>query len=74
MSSEVHKYIEEALEKNQNLFDAEVINFPKDNLTSEEIALILGTIRSATFKGADIEILHSLTLKLQNQFINLEKK
>ena len=31
MSSEVHKYIEEALEKNQNLFDAAVINFPKDN-------------------------------------------
>mgnify|MGYP001351253053 CR=1 FL=1 len=30
MSSEVHKYIEKALEKNQNLFDAEVINFPKD--------------------------------------------
>ena len=50
------------------------INFPKDNLTSEEIALILGTIRNATFKGVDIEILHSLTLKLQNQFINLEKE
>ena len=30
MSSEIHKYVEEALEKNQNLFDAEVINFPKD--------------------------------------------
>ena len=30
MNTEVHKYIEEALEKNQNLFDAEVINFPKD--------------------------------------------
>ena len=30
MSSEVHKYIEKAIEKNQNLFDAEVINFPKD--------------------------------------------
>ena len=30
MSSEVHKHIEEALEKNQNLFDAEVINFPKE--------------------------------------------
>ena len=30
MSSEVHKYIEKALEKNQNLFDEEVINFPKD--------------------------------------------
>jgi hypothetical protein len=31
MSSEVHKYIEKALEKNQNLFDAEVINFPSEN-------------------------------------------
>ena len=30
MSSEVHKYIEKALDKNQNLFDAKVINFPKD--------------------------------------------
>ena len=30
MSSEVHKHIEEALEKNQNLFDAEVINFPNE--------------------------------------------
>ena len=30
MSSEVHKYIEEALKKNENLFNAEVINFPND--------------------------------------------
>ena len=30
MSSEVHKYIEKALENNQNLFDTKVINFPKD--------------------------------------------
>ena len=30
MSSEVHKYIEKALEKNQNLFDTELINFPKN--------------------------------------------
>jgi len=28
MSSEVHKYIEESLEKNKNLFNAEVISFP----------------------------------------------
>ena len=28
MSSEVHKYIEDRLEKNANLFNAEVINFP----------------------------------------------
>ena len=30
MSSEIHKLFEKSLEKNQNLFDAEVINFPKD--------------------------------------------
>ena len=30
MSSEVHKYIEDRLEKNANLFNAEVINFPND--------------------------------------------
>ena len=30
MSSEVHKYIEDRLEKNANLFNAEVINIPND--------------------------------------------
>tara|TARA_B100001559_G_C16285609_1_gene522719 strand:+ start:513 stop:758 length:246 start_codon:yes stop_codon:yes gene_type:complete len=30
MSSEVHKYIEESLNKNENLFKVKVINFPKD--------------------------------------------
>ena len=30
MGSEVHKYIETALDKKQNLFHAEVIDFPND--------------------------------------------
>ena len=30
MSSELHKYIETALEKKQNLFNADVLNFPKN--------------------------------------------
>ena len=30
MSSEVHKHIEEALNKNKNLFNAQVISFPND--------------------------------------------
>ena len=30
MSSEVHKYIEEALEKKSTLFHAEVLDFPKE--------------------------------------------
>ena len=38
MSSEVHKYIEIALEKKKNLFNAEVLDFPKDkkNKVSKE--------------------------------------
>ncbi len=35
MSSEVHKYIEKALDKNENLFNAEVISFPNDKKTQE---------------------------------------
>tara|TARA_B100001093_G_C26609004_1_gene919316 strand:- start:70 stop:315 length:246 start_codon:yes stop_codon:yes gene_type:complete len=35
MSSEVHKYIEEALEKKENLINAEVLNFPKDKNVNE---------------------------------------
>jgi|TARA_B100000131_G_scaffold95175_1_gene92169 hypothetical protein len=30
MSSELHKYIETSLEKKQNLFNADVLNFPKN--------------------------------------------
>ena len=30
MSSELHKHIENAIDKKKNLFNAEVLNFPKD--------------------------------------------
>jgi hypothetical protein len=30
MSRELHKYIENAIEKKENLFNAEVLSFPKD--------------------------------------------
>ena len=30
MSSELHKYIEDAVKKKASLFDAEVLEFPKD--------------------------------------------
>ena len=29
MSSEVHKYIEKAIDKKKNLFKAKILNFPK---------------------------------------------
>tara|TARA_B100001093_G_scaffold424622_1_gene417862 strand:- start:63 stop:308 length:246 start_codon:yes stop_codon:yes gene_type:complete len=35
MSSEVHKYKEKVLEKNQNLFYGEVINFPNEKKASD---------------------------------------
>ena len=31
MSSELNKYIEDAIKKKENLFNAEVLSFPKDN-------------------------------------------
>ena len=30
MSSELHKYIETAIEKNQDLFNAEILDFPNN--------------------------------------------
>ena len=35
MSSELHKYIETAIEKKRSLLDAEVINFPNDKKVDE---------------------------------------
>jgi hypothetical protein len=35
MSSELHKYIETAIEKRQTLINAEVINFPNDKKIDE---------------------------------------
>ena len=39
MSSEVHKYIETEIEKKQNLFNADVLNFPnnKEIITNQII-------------------------------------
>jgi len=45
----------------------------KDNLTVEEIQLILITLRNSTFKGEHVEILYNTVIKLQNQYINQQK-
>ena len=39
MSSELHKHTETALKKNENLFNAKVINFPNDKTIHEPIDL-----------------------------------
>tara|TARA_B100001057_G_scaffold360169_1_gene362469 strand:- start:752 stop:1009 length:258 start_codon:yes stop_codon:yes gene_type:complete len=46
MSSEVHKYIEEALENNKNLINAEVISFPYDKKTNISKNLSLNSIKT----------------------------
>jgi hypothetical protein len=45
----------------------------KDNLTAEEIQLILITLRNSTFKGEHVEILYNTVIKLQNQYTNQQK-
>ena len=41
MSSELHKYIETAIEKKQNLFNADVLSFPKNKKNDESKNLSL---------------------------------
>ena len=45
---------------------------PQDNLSKQEIILMLGIIKTTTFKGENIETLYNLVQKLQNQYTNLE--
>lgn len=42
-----------------------------NQLSKEEISLVLDIIRQTTFKGEHIENLYNLVLKLQNQYISL---
>jgi hypothetical protein len=49
------------------------LNIDKDNLTVEEIQLILITLRNSTFKGEYIELFYNTVVKLQNQYNNQQK-
>jgi len=53
----------------------EPINISSDvnNLTKEEIALIINLIKQSSFQGEHIELLYNLVLKLQNQYLSLDK-
>jgi hypothetical protein len=41
-----------------------------NQLSKEEIELLLSLIKQTTFKGEHIEILYNLILKLQNQYLS----
>jgi hypothetical protein len=59
----------------QNSIDSSpiVVNDTNNNLNKEEISLLLEIIRQTTFKGENIEPLYNLVLKLQNQYLYLDK-
>jgi hypothetical protein len=50
-----------------------VVNDANNNLNKEEISLLLEIIKQTTFKGENIEPLYNLVLKLQNQYLSLDK-
>jgi hypothetical protein len=59
----------------QNSIDSSpiVMNDTNNNLNKEEISLLLDIVRQTTFKGENIEPLYNLVLKLQNQYLSLDK-
>jgi hypothetical protein len=48
-------------------------SFINNNLTPEEIQLILVTLRNSTFKGEHVELFYNTVVKLQKQYTNQQK-
>ena len=46
----------------------------ENNLTLDEIAFILTSIKDSTFKVGDVELVYSTIVKLQSQFLALSGK
>jgi hypothetical protein len=44
-----------------------------NQLNKEEISLLINMIKQSTFQGENIESLYNLVLKLQNQYLSLDK-
>ena len=44
-----------------------------NQLTKEEIQFLLELIKRSSFQGESLEGLYNLVLKLQNQFVSLDK-
>ena len=46
----------------------------ENDLTLDEIAFILNSIKDSTFKVGDVEVVYSTIVKLQSQFLALSGK
>jgi hypothetical protein len=57
-----------------NVSEVEKSTLPiNNNLTPEEIQLILVTLRNSTFKGEHVELFYNTVVKLQKQYTNQQK-
>lgn len=48
------------------------ISNPND-LTKQDIEVLLTLIKQSSFQGESLELLYNLVLKLQNQYVSLDK-
>ena len=44
-----------------------------DALTKQDIEVLLMLIKQSSFQGESLELLYNLVLKLQNQYVSLDK-
>jgi hypothetical protein len=45
-----------------------------NQLSSQELIFLLDTLKRATFTGEQVEVMYNTTLKLQNQYLEQNKK
>ena len=46
----------------------------KSSLDQDEIGIILNLIKENSFQGKNLEIIYNLVIKLQDQYLSLEKE
>ena len=62
MSSELHKYIETAIDKKENLLNAEIINFPNEKNFNDSVSLELNRYNHWSIKDeSNIDQLKAVT-------------
>jgi hypothetical protein len=47
--------------------------YEPDALTKQDIEVLLTLIKQSSFQGESLELLYNLVLKLQNQYVSLDK-
>ena len=56
-----------------NQSKTESINSSTNDLTKDELAMMLNILKEVTLKGHQVEIFYNLIVKIQNQFLEKSK-